>query len=98
MVRNAHDVRLDDSGVTGLRARLGLSDTDFLLAVSGNFKRGLAVEPMMRALSLLPDHVHLAFVGANYEAFAAGERVHFVPAVPPTRSSPCGDGRRGGRA
>jgi glycosyltransferase involved in cell wall biosynthesis len=88
VVRNAHDARLDDSGVTGLRARLGLSETDFLLAVSGNFKHGRAAEPIMQAFSLLPDHAHLAFVGANYDGFAARERVHFVPPVPPTQIVP----------
>jgi glycosyltransferase involved in cell wall biosynthesis len=88
VVRNAHDGRLDDAGVTDLRTRLDLRETDFLLAVSGNFKRGLAVEPMLRAIAELPDHVHLAFVGANYEAFAATDRVHFLPAVPPTQIVP----------
>jgi glycosyltransferase involved in cell wall biosynthesis len=92
VVHNAHDRRLDDDGVTDLRTRLRLRETEFLLVVSGNFKRGLAVEPMLQAVARLPDHVHLAFVGANYEPFPAladrlgiGHRVHFVPPVVPTQ-------------
>jgi glycosyltransferase involved in cell wall biosynthesis len=95
VVRNAHDRRLDESGVEGLRDRLGLRDGDFLLAVSGNFKRGLAVEPVLQAVAQLPEHVHIAFVGASYEPFAAtaaglgvAGRAHFVPPVAPTRIVP----------
>lgn len=87
VVRNAHDSRLDDDGVADLRTRLGLRPEDFLVAVSGNYKRGLAVEPMLQALALLPDHVHMAFVGAGYEAFSA-PRAHFVPPVAPTQIVP----------
>ena len=60
----AHDTRLDTAGAPGIRTRLGLGADAFLLAVAGNFKRGMAVEPMLRALAGLPDRVHLAFVGA----------------------------------
>jgi hypothetical protein len=95
VVRNAHDGRLDEPDVEGLRERLGLRDGDFLLAVSGNFKRGLAVEPLLHAVTQLPEHVHVAFVGANYEPFVAvatelgiAGRVHFVPPVAPTRIVP----------
>lgn len=95
VVLNAHDRRLDDHGAIDLRARLELPEAAFLLAVSGNFKRGLAVEPMLRALARLPDHLHLAFVGAGYEPFAAMAdrlgvtgRVRFVPPVAPTQIVP----------
>jgi glycosyltransferase involved in cell wall biosynthesis len=99
VVRNAHDRRLDEDRVTDLRVHLGLRETDFVLAVSGNFKRGLAVEPMLEALAQLPDRAHVAFVGANYAPFAAtaerlgvGARAHFVPAVAPTRIVPLLEG------
>jgi glycosyltransferase involved in cell wall biosynthesis len=88
VVRNAHDSRLDEPGVDGLRARLGLEETDVLLAVSGNYKRGLAVEPLLRAVERLPERVHLTFVGAGYESFAGTARVHFMPPVAPTRIVP----------
>jgi glycosyltransferase involved in cell wall biosynthesis len=95
VVRNAHDGRLDEPGAAGLRERLGLSAEVFLLAVSGNFKRGLAVEPVLQAVAQLPPNVHVAFVGAGYEPFAPvahrlglAERAHFVPPVAPTRIVP----------
>jgi glycosyltransferase involved in cell wall biosynthesis len=95
VVRNAHDARLDDADVRDVRARLQLSSEAFLLAVSGNYKRGMAVEPMLRALRLVPERVHVAFVGAHYEQFAdvataleVGERAHFLPPVPPTHIVP----------
>jgi glycosyltransferase involved in cell wall biosynthesis len=95
VVRNAHDGRLDEHGVENLRERLGLQGGEFLLAVSGNFKRGLAVEPVLNAVAQLPAYVHVAFVGANYGPFAAAAeglgvagRAHFVPPVAPTRIVP----------
>jgi glycosyltransferase involved in cell wall biosynthesis len=95
VVRNAHDGRLDESGVESLREHLGLWGGEFLLTVSGNFKRGLAVESLLRAVAQLPEHVHVAFVGANYAPFAAvatelgiAGRAHFVPPVAPTRIVP----------
>ncbi len=99
VVRNAHDRRLDEDRVIDLRAHLDLRETDFLLAVSGNFKRGLAVESMLEAVAQLPDRAHVAFVGANYAQFApmaerlgVGARAHFVPAVAPTRIVPLLEG------
>jgi glycosyltransferase involved in cell wall biosynthesis len=95
VVRNLHDTRLDTAGGPGLRARLALGPDAFLLAVAGNFKRGMAVEPLLRAVAKLPQHVHLAFVGARFEEFAAmadalgiAGRTHFVPPVPPTEIVP----------
>jgi Glycosyltransferase Family 4/Glycosyl transferases group 1 len=95
VIHNAHDRRLDDNGVRGLRERLELPPEAFLLAVSGNFKRGMAVEPMLMAMQRLPERVHVAFVGANYEPFEAvaerlgvRPRVHIVAPVPPTQIVP----------
>ena len=86
-MRNAHDTRLDDNSAPNLRARLGLAADDFLIAVSGNYKRGLAVEPLLAALPRLPEHVHVAFVGAGYQPLSA-PRAHFVPPVAPTQIVP----------
>lgn len=95
VVRNSHDLRLDASGVPGIRTRLGLGADAFLLAVSGNFKLGMAVEPLVRALAELPGRVHLVFVGAHPQRFAAtaaelgvADRTHFVPPVAPTEIVP----------
>jgi hypothetical protein len=95
VVRNLHDGRLDAPGAPGLRTRLGLGADAFLIAVAGNFKRGMAVDRMLRALVDLPEHVHLAFVGAGYETWttAADElgvagRVHVMRPVPPTEVVP----------
>jgi glycosyltransferase involved in cell wall biosynthesis len=91
IIRNAHDARLDNAGAAGIRTRLGLGADAFVLAVSGNFKRGMAVEPMLRALAELPDRVHAVFVGRHYDVFAAAarelgvaDRTHLVAPVPPT--------------
>ena len=95
VIHNAHDRRLDDDDVRGLRERLELPPGTFLLAVSGNFKRGMAVEPILKALQRLPERVHVAFIGANYEPFEATAerlgvlaRVHMVAPVPPTQIVP----------
>ena len=91
VIRNLHDVRLDATGTPGIRTRLGLGADAFILAVSGNFKPGMSVEPMLRALAQLPDRVHLALIGRQYHEFVAaarelgvGDRLHVVPPVPPT--------------
>ena len=95
VVRNAHDTRLDADGVARLRERLSLPEGAFVLAVSGNHKRGMAVEPMLHAVAMLPEHVHVVFVGANYDQFAAlpahlgvADRVHFLAPVLPTEIVP----------
>jgi glycosyltransferase involved in cell wall biosynthesis len=95
VVRNAHDSRLDTNGVTRLRERLDLDGDAFVLAVSGNYKRGMAVRQMLHAASMLPEHVHVVFVGLRYEPFATlsgqlgvADRVHFMPPVLPTEIVP----------
>ncbi len=55
VVRNGHDVRLDSRSAPGIRTRLGLGPDAFILAVAGNFKRGMAVEPLLRAVTELPE-------------------------------------------
>jgi hypothetical protein len=95
VVRNLHDARLDTPGAPGIRTRLGLGAEEVVIAVAGNFKRGMAVGPLLCALAGLPERVHVAFVGANYEEWvtAAGElgvaeRVHVMRPVPPTEVVP----------
>jgi glycosyltransferase involved in cell wall biosynthesis len=95
VVRNAHDRRLDATGVPGVRERFGLSDDDVVLAVSGNYKRVMAVESLLDALAALDDRVHAVFFGADYAGFperAAGlgldGRAHFHEAVAPTHIVP----------
>jgi glycosyltransferase involved in cell wall biosynthesis len=95
VIRNAHDQRLDASGVPDLRARIALPDDALLLAVSGNSKRGMAVEPMLKALSQLPERVHIAFLGAGYEEsrrlardIGVADRAHFLDPVKPTEIVP----------
>lgn len=68
VVRNCHDERLDDSNAPDLRAVLSLAPGDRLCIVVGNRKPGMAVETALQALALLPNHVHLAFLGRGYDA------------------------------
>jgi glycosyltransferase involved in cell wall biosynthesis len=91
VLHNAHDPRLDRPASDDLRARLGLGDAAFLLVAVGNAKTGTAFEPAFTALAALPEHVHLAFVGRDYDDAARlaherglAERVHFVAPLPPT--------------
>ena len=95
VMRNGHDVRLDSYSAPGIRTRLGLGPDAFILAVVGNFKRGTAVEPLLRAVAQLPERVHLVFVGANYQEFletisslGVADRTHLVPPVSPTEIVP----------
>ncbi len=93
VLHNAHDHRLDRTTQANVREALGLGDDAFLIVAAGNSKEGTAFEPIFDALAALPEHVHLAFVGRNYDAPAAlahergiDGRVHFLPPVPPARS------------
>jgi glycosyltransferase involved in cell wall biosynthesis len=84
IIRNCHDERLDQAIEPDLRSALGLSSTDRLCVVVGNRKPGMAVDTAMQALTMLPSHLHLAFVGRYYEAdrdrfrgHPAAGRAHF---------------------
>jgi glycosyltransferase involved in cell wall biosynthesis len=90
VLHNAHDHRLDRDAAPDVREALELGDDDFLVVAAGNSKTGTAFEPIFDALAALPDHVHLAFVGRNYDAAmqlarerGVDGRVHFLPPVPP---------------
>ena len=95
VIRNGHDARLDSGSAPGIRTRLGLGRDAFILAVAGNYKRGMAVEPLLRAVAELPEQVHLVFVGGNYQEFRGtisslgiADRTHVVPPVSPTEIVP----------
>ena len=92
VVRNAHDLRLDADPPQRLREQLSLARDDLLLVVVGNVKpRGMALGEALEALTLLPGHVHLAFVGSGYDTWkltaqraGVDGRAHFMAPVPPT--------------
>ncbi len=91
VLHNAHDHRLDRPAVTGIRDAIGLGDDAFLVVAAGNSKAGTALGPAFDALAALPGHVHLAFVGRDYEeaealaaAHGVGDRVSFLPPVAPS--------------
>jgi glycosyltransferase involved in cell wall biosynthesis len=96
ILRNAHDERLDERGVPDLRARLRLGEDTLLMAVSGNCKpTGMAIGNLLEALTTLPDHVHVAFLGRDYEAMreraselGVADRAHFLEPVLPTEIVP----------
>lgn len=95
VLRNGHDPRLEEEPPQGLRARLGLAKDRHLLVVVGNWKRGMMIDQTLDALLLLPDTLHLAFVGRGTEAIQdkiarhpAGARVHSGLVVAPTEVVP----------
>lgn len=95
VLRNCHDKRLDTAPERSIREHLGLTGEQRLLVVSGNYKPGMAVASLLDALPLLPESVHVAFVGRGYEAIAgliashpAGQRVFTGLVMPPTQLVP----------
>ena len=95
VVRNAHDRRLDEETGPACRASSGLGSDTFLLAVSGNLKRGMALRQLLRALLDLPEQVHLMLIGAGYrdldqeiEELELSPRVHSFAPLPPTQIVP----------
>jgi glycosyltransferase involved in cell wall biosynthesis len=88
VLRNCHDRRLERRPARDIRQATGIGDQDFLVASIGQWKRGQATEAAIEALMLLPDRVHLAFVGGGYEwarpvieARGLSGRVHLVGSV-----------------
>jgi glycosyltransferase involved in cell wall biosynthesis len=95
VVRNAHDARLDEHTGPEVRPACGLGSEAFLLAVSGNLKRGMALRELLLALVELPTQVHLALIGAGYreldheiQELGLGSRVHSFAPLPPTQIVP----------
>jgi len=90
IVRNCHDLRLDQEPSTDLRQVLGLSSDQFILVAVGNAKEGAAIQEALDAMKELPASVHLVFLGRFFEPHMKGissrrleERVHIVPPVKP---------------
>jgi glycosyltransferase involved in cell wall biosynthesis len=89
VVRNCHDSRLDRCPNQGIRQALELPDSVFLLVAVGQAKAGAAVEEAAQALRELPDHVHFAFLGRDFEqrlrgvTDLVGSRLHIVRPVKP---------------
>lgn len=93
VIRNVPDPRLEQPADRDLRSACGVGGDVFLIAVMGNRKPGQAVGQMLSALSLMPPHVHVAFVGAGFEdvareaaALGCGGRAH-GPGVVPTNQA-----------
>lgn len=95
ILRNVHDCRLDEPSPSTIRRDIGLKTSEFLVVSIGNWKHGMAMAQMLEALSTLPRHVHLAFLGKGYpsldQAVAARGlegRVHLMPPVLPQHVVP----------
>jgi glycosyltransferase involved in cell wall biosynthesis len=92
VIRNCHDLRLDEPAGRELREAAGLGDEQFLLVSIGNNKEGMEVEAALRALTRLDEGVHLAFVGRGHEStrelaerLGVADRLHLVGHVAPTQ-------------
>ena len=90
VVRNMHDLRMDEESEVDVRDVAGLADDDFAVVIVGNEKPSDAVEEPIRALAELPDRVHLVCLGAGYDQhlplareLGLSDRVHLVSPVPP---------------
>jgi glycosyltransferase involved in cell wall biosynthesis len=90
VIRNSHDLRLDQPSDEDVRSAAGLGPEQFLFVMTGNLKPGMTVREALLALQRLPDHVHLALVGRRHEQsrelvaeLGLTERAHLLPPVPP---------------
>jgi glycosyltransferase involved in cell wall biosynthesis len=95
ILRNVHDFRLDRPPSRTIREAIGLPPGAFLVVSIGNWKMGMAMQEMFDALAQLPEHVHLAFLGAGYPSLDAAVesrgidgRVHVVRPVLPQEVVP----------
>lgn len=91
VIRNGHDFRLDEVAAGDVRSAAGVPYDAFLLVMTGSEKPGEAIEATLSALERLPERVHFALVGRDHDhrrelvaERGLGERVHLLPAVPPT--------------
>ena len=90
IIRNAHDLRLDQAPSQHIRQQLHLPPDQFLVVSVGHAKPGMAIEEMLKALLSLPLNVHVAFLGDGYAPYDKTVqehnlegRVHFVLPVKP---------------
>ena len=91
VIRNVHDLRVDEASDLDVRQASGVGSQDFLVVVVGNEKPSDAVAEALLSLPELPDRVHLALLGAGYEKHTGlirelglEGRVHLFAPVPPT--------------
>ena len=91
VVRNFHDLRLDEEADGDVRTASGVGPDDFLLVVVGNMKPEVTVKESLLALRDLPDRVHIAFVGRGHEVnrglaeeLGLSDRVHLLGHLVPT--------------
>lgn len=92
LLRNVHDLRLDEGADIDLRRASGLGDDDFLLVVAGNDKPSDTIAEPLQAMTKLPERVHLALIGRGWERYSPEvkrlgleSRVHIFPPVVPTK-------------
>lgn len=90
VIRNCHDLRLDQTPERDVRAVTGVGPDDFLLVMTGNRKDGLTFQEALLAMQMLPERVHLAFLGRGHEQsrvmveeMRLTDRVHLPAPVPP---------------
>ena len=96
VVRNAHDERLDERMSIDIRSAAGVDASALVVAVVGNHKPEIiAIDPLIEALTRLPDHVHVVCIGRGYdgvvaaaEKLAVAQRVHVLAPVRPTQIVP----------
>ncbi len=91
VIHNADDLRLAERSGGDLRAVTGVGPDDLLLVMVGNLKAAHAVPEAVEALRMLPDNVHLAFLGRGHEQsrqlaeeMGLAGRVHAPGIVGPT--------------
>lgn len=89
VLRNCHDFRLDRRPDRTVREAAGIAPDGFLIVCPGHWKPGQSTAEAIEALSLLPEQVHLAFVGGGFdwcrefaERQGVAERVHLVGPAP----------------
>jgi len=92
VIRNCHDLRLDEEPERDIREVTGVSPDDFLLVMTGNRKEGLTFREALLALRMLPEHIHIAFVGRGWDQsreliddLGVSGRAHLPAPVPPTQ-------------
>jgi len=95
VIRNVHDDRRDRCDGPNLRTILGLTPSDRLCVMIGNYKPGVSIGIAAEALALLPGNFHFAFIGRGYEAVTGtlpreliASRLHLGNSFDPDRVVP----------
>jgi glycosyltransferase involved in cell wall biosynthesis len=92
VIRNCHELRLDEQPERDIRDVTGVGPDDFLLVMTGNRKGGLTFREALLALQMLPERIHIAFLGRGWEQsqqvieeLGLSGRAHLPAPVPPTQ-------------